>query len=68
LKSCIEEFLRLDQDITFLCPKMVEEGNPLYGDNEEPVEDPRVWDKIREIEAILSFLGLPEKDKHHQSH
>jgi hypothetical protein len=68
LNSCIEEFLRLDQDITFLCPKMVEEGKPLYGDNEEPVEDPRVWDKIREIEAILSFLGLPEEDKHHRSH
>jgi hypothetical protein len=68
IKPYIDNFLRLDQDITRLCPKMVEEGKPLYGDNEEPVEDPRVWDKIHEIQAILSFLGLPEEDKHRQPH
>jgi hypothetical protein len=68
LKPYIDDFLRLDHDITLLCPKMVEEEKPLYSDNEEPVEDPRVWDKIHEIQAILSFLGLPEEDKHRRLH
>lgn len=68
LKPYIDDFLRLDQDITLLCPKMVEDGKPLYGDNEEPVEDPRVWGKIHEIQAILSFLGLPDEDKHRRPH
>ncbi len=64
LKPYIDNFLRLDQDITLLCPNMVEDGKQLYGDHEEPVENPRVWDKIHEIQAILSFLGLSEEDKY----
>jgi hypothetical protein len=68
LNRYIEDFLRLDQDITSLCPKIVEDGKPLYGDNEEPVEDPRVWNKIHEIEAILSVLLVSEEEKHLRPH
>jgi hypothetical protein len=63
----IEAFLRLDQEITFLCPKMVEEGKPLYQDGGEPVEDPRVWEKLGKVKRVLGVLGVSEEHNNRHS-
>jgi hypothetical protein len=54
----IDAFLKLDREITSLCPKMVEGGKLLIKDGEEPMENAEVWEKIAEARKILTVLGV----------
>jgi hypothetical protein len=56
----INAFLKLDQEITLLCPKSVEEGKLILKEGEEPAEDPQVWEKIEELRRILTVLGTKD--------
>lgn len=52
----IDAFLKLDQEIVLLCPKISEGGK--LKDGEDSAENPAVWEKIEEARKTLTILGV----------